>query len=138
MKKVLVSSKEIIKLKGKKLSIAYNIALPFGYILEVEESANAWWMDRQKTDRLILSLSLGSPIQEACDFAAITLRQYKYFVKIHPVFAEARPGFQARLNAIARSTIVRGIANDAKLAMRYMQNKRPEEFGSPSRRKKAF
>lgn len=114
----------------KKEDIAYTISLPFGINLDIKKSANAWWMDQQKVHDLISALKIDSTIIEACAYAKITLKQYKYFVKEHPDFKEAKKGYSANNILIARQTLINSLKSDPKSAFKYLERKKPEEFGT--------
>ncbi|MCC6405079.1 MAG: hypothetical protein IT405_01690 [Candidatus Yanofskybacteria bacterium] len=122
--------------RKEKPSTVYSIALPFGLVLHVKKSTAAWWMDQQKVHMLIAAFSIGSTIPEACSYAEISVRQYKYFVQEYPVFAEARKGYVSKLSIMAKMAIVKAIkAGDLKTAWKWLEKKDPE-FARPSRRKK--
>lgn len=74
----------------KNLEIAYLIPHDLEELtLRVRHSANAWWKDTSKVFRLLLALEdHGLKVDDACDFAGITKRQYKYFVRLHPILPE--------------------------------------------------
>jgi hypothetical protein len=120
----------------KSPRIAYKRKLAFGIELEVKASANAWWMDPSKLNILIAVFSIAGTIPEACLAAGITIKQYKYFVLLHPEFSEARKGYKLLPVMKARRTIVNNLDNP-RVAMWYLTRTRPEEFGPPSRRKLA-
>jgi hypothetical protein len=116
--------------------IAYRIPLIFGLVLEARKSANAWWLDQLKVQKLIAAFCIGSTIPEACSYAQITVRQYKYFVKEHPEFSEARKGYILEPGILAQKTVVKALSHDPKIAWKWLERKYPEEFGRLSRRRK--
>lgn len=119
--------------RKEKPTILYSVPLPFGLVLNAKQSANAWWVDQQRVDKLITAFKIGSTIPEACSYAQITLRQYKYFVKMHPEFVEARRGLIITPDMLAKMTIIRAInKGDVKTARWWLKRKTPEEFGTPS------
>lgn len=121
----------------KKLRTAYIIpSLPFGINLEVKQSANAWWMDRNKVHQLFAAFSIRTTIPQACAHVGISLRQYKYFASLHPEIKEIREGFQLLPNIQAQKTIIKALSEgNVKIARWWLEKKDPEEFSSPSRRK---
>ena len=122
---------------ARKFEIAYTVNVPrSGGEFEIRKSANAWWMNKGKVDSLFAIFALDPTINEACAYIEITERQYKYFARLHPRIREVRARLSALVIIRARKTVVAGITGDKRFAMKYLQKKRPEEFGSPSRRKK--
>ena len=111
--------------------IAYSMTLAFGIPLHVKQSANAWWMSKEKLQNLIAAFSIGCTIPEACLHAGITVKQYKYFVQLYPDFKEARKGYRSTPVLLARKVIVNAIRKgDVKVSMWYLSKTRPEEFGN--------
>ncbi len=127
-------SKDKLSLKNKNLSIAYIIpSLPFGIKLAVKKSANAWWMDQSKVHELFAGFSIGLKIEEACSHIGITVRQYKYFVQLHPQVTEIRKGFTLSPSIKARMTIISALnKGNLKVSKWWLEKKNPEEFGKPS------
>lgn len=105
----------------------------FGFsMLAVKNSANAWWLDKSKVTRLIQVFRLDGTIPEACFFANITLRQYKYFAEHHPVIKDVREQCKLALELTARKTIIKNLHNP-KIARWYLEMVLPEEFGREKR-----
>lgn len=129
--------KQTIKsITNKHPRIAYTISLR-GKDLKVLYSANAWWMDRTKIPMLIAAFGINATILEACAYAEITLKQYKYFTSLHPEFNEIKELYKAKLTLAARKAIADGIEHEVgnkkvKLAQWYLSKKLPDEFGKPS------
>lgn len=122
-----------------KPQTAYSISLPFGETLDVLASANAWWMDRIALDKLIVALKIDCSLVQACAFAGITTRQYKYFISLHHKFKEAVRGYQMLPSMEAHMTIMSAIrGGDLKTARWYLARKLPDEYGSPSRKMKTL
>lgn len=115
--------------------IAYTMPSISGIALEIHSSANAWWMDEEKMQLLYAAFSFDCSIREACAYAGITEKQYKYFRSLHPEIDVIREGLEARLILRARKTVVDALSTNFRAAMRYLELKRPDEFGRPSRRK---
>ncbi len=108
----------------KEPKIAYVIPGPTEHLtLEVKHSANAWWMDAPKLHRLLRAFEAMSPIAEACDYAGITVKQYKYFAQEHPIIKELRIYPDVAMTIIARQSLARGLQNDWKLAFKYLARK---------------
>lgn len=107
--------------------IAYEITSPYFETLNVLKSANAWWMDRGKVDKLIDAFKQGHMISTACFYAGISRDQWQYFNNLHPQFSsiieqiEAQPQYLTAMN-----TITEGLATDPKLAMTFMRSRHPK------------
>lgn len=95
------------------------------------KSANAWWMDIDKVISLIEAFRFDCTISEACTNAGITIKQYKYFAKLHPVIRSYKK-FYSDMNVVrARRTVSKHIGKDFYAALRFLKRKRPEEFKPP-------
>ena len=123
------------KYTKKPPAIAYSLSLPFGATLHVKKSANAWWMDQQKVHALTEAFRFRLTIPEACLHAGITVKNYEYFVEVHPQFREAKEGYGLDPDIRAKVTIVKSVNNgDIKAARWWAVHKMRDEFGPPSRR----
>lgn len=123
--------------KRKENSEVAYIMPKVGWVaLQVKSSANAWWMDQTKLQLLYSAFGVEATIREACAYAHITIKQYKYFRSLHPEIDEVRSGFEAWNTLRVRKTILSAIETGSyKMAMKYLEVFRPEEFGRPSRKK---
>ncbi len=109
--------------------IAYTINQN-GVVLNVRHSANGWWMDKDKMYRLIAAFQIDATLEEACGFAGITLREYKYFASLHPKIRKMREICGTFLIIKARKRIADEIETGGwRVSMRYLEKKCPEEFG---------
>jgi hypothetical protein len=117
------------KLGTLQEEIAYTITLKSGREFNVRDSANAWWLNQHKVDKILVAFELGSTIIESCDYAGITLKQYKYFARIHPELAEIRKGFDSYPKIKARATLRKAL-EEPKYALKYLEKKVPGEFGT--------
>lgn len=116
--------------------IAYTMPKIGWVALEVKSSANAWWMDQTRLQLLYSAFGVEATIREACAYAHITVKQYKYFRSLHPEIDDVRAGFETWNMLRARKTVLSAIeGGNYKMAMKYLEMARPEEFGKPSRRK---
>lgn len=64
----------------------YVIDDPTAGEIEIFHTANAWWLDKSKVQRLIDGLKSGNTIRISCAYARINEIQWKHFKKIHPHF----------------------------------------------------
>jgi hypothetical protein len=113
-----------------KPEFAYTITDKYHPDLKIKNSANAWWIDRGKVERLISAFKIDASIGEACVYAGITYDQYKYFMIVHPEFSIIKELCSDLPTLQARQEVVKGIANDKEFAMKYLERKRKKEFGT--------
>jgi len=97
--------------------------------LNIKNSANAWWLDKGKVDRLIESLKYDASITECLITTGISSDQLKYFREQHPEFYSIEEKLRELPNMMARLTVVNAIPTDSNLAFKYLERKKPEEFG---------
>lgn len=117
--------------QDKKLNIAYTIPLSYGWNLDIKQSANAWWMDKDKVYKMINAFKYLATVPEACQEANISIRQYKYFAQTHPEIKEVREKFTLIPSMEAKVTIINAIkSGDLKAAKWWLLKKSPEEFYS--------
>lgn len=97
---------------------------PYAYIfkdanlgeLQVLNTANAWWLDRQKLTKLVDAYKFYATDDQACFYAGISIGQLKYFQTLHPDFytikhlAKQDPGLRAK------KTIVKSLETDKETA----------------------
>lgn len=70
----------------------------------------------------------GCTDKEACFYANISLPAFYRYLKENPEFRDEKDQFKTNITIIARVAIMKGLS-DPWLAMRYLERKRPEEFG---------
>lgn len=115
----------------KNLDIAYYIPRRFEHLtLKLRRSANAWWLDASKVYRLLDAFErYNATIEEACDAARITVKQYKYFAQLHPIINEIRKApalekdFDKRM--VLYNTLQDGTAESAAQWLRFTE---PDEW----------
>ena len=76
----------IQKQAEKKEGVAFVIKDVYNGDLEIKESANGWWMEEDKLEKLLQGLSDGHTIKTACALARVSRAQWQYFNKMHPEF----------------------------------------------------
>ena len=111
---------------------AYTISdLPGGFILSVRKTANAWWLDREKVLMLFTAFKYRGGTKVACSFAGITLRQYKYFVHLHPIVPDIKEAYWATLAIKALENVSKAIKENknTKDSWRWLSLVNPEEWG---------
>lgn len=126
-------TKEVITAPDKELKpreVAYTLSDKYFQDFEVEKSANAWWMDRRKVERLIESFKIGYNIIEACVFAGISIAQYKYFVQIHPEFSTVKERCEIVTGMLAESGNVELLnKKDGSQIRWFLERRKPEKYG---------
>ena len=116
---------------------SYKVPYPFGKdrYIEIKPTANAWWMDQARVFSLLDSFRNRLTIEEACLRADVTVRQYKYFVEIHPEFNEIRVAYRSLAHIEAKRTLIDGIRGNVDQARWWATHMMKDEFGR--RRKKS-
>lgn len=118
----------MINKEKSKNSTAYFIEDKNFGKLKVKRSANAWWMDRGKVERLITGYKMDCQVQECRFLAGISEDQLKYFRKIHPEFSAILEEMRTMPAIKARGTLIKALDVDPHLAFKYLERKLPEEF----------
>jgi hypothetical protein len=121
---------------AKIYKIAYTIPdVAYGIRLDVKKSANAWWLDQWRVQKLLDGFSYAFTIPEACFTAGITPKQYKYFALLHPEVNEIRKGLVSTPDLQAKARIIRALyEGDLETCKWWAEHMMQEEFGSHSRR----
>jgi hypothetical protein len=78
--------------------------------------------------KLEYAFAFDSTIGEACLYAGISPDTYYTFCKQRPDFSERITALRCAPNLMARMTVVAAVENDADLALKYLERKRPQEF----------
>ena len=85
-------------------------------------------MTKDVIDKLEKAFAFGASDQEAClyaDIAPSTL--YKYQEK-NPKFSERKEALKQTPVLLARQSVIKGLENDPKLAMSFLERKKSDEF----------
>ena len=115
---------------GRHSPYAYEIRdVNFG-TLQVKNTANGWWLDRSKVQRLIDAFKIGSTDEEACLYAGININTFKYFITLHPEFSPIKQQLKQYPLLVARRTVVGALEKDPNIAMQYLTKKKKDEFGN--------
>lgn len=109
--------------------IAYVIEDKIFGKLEVKNSANAWWLDRGKVERLMDTWKMDASETECLFYSGISDDQYKYFLKMHPHFSAVKVLIREGPNLKARKTIYNSLDNP-ETAKWYLERKKKNEFGT--------
>lgn len=121
----------------KNLEVAYIIDHEKNdLVLYVRHTANAWWKRPSKLYRLLLALEdYSSKVEEACEFAEITKKQYKYFARLHPVLSDRikEAKLQRALDRRAQKRSVLAplvISGNSRAIKQYLRLIEPDEYDS--------
>lgn len=108
-----------------------------GKIIKVKSDPSSFSLAGRKpiVDELVVAkleyaFSIGCPTTEACSFAGISRDCYYDFIKKYPEFADRFDDLKQKPILEARDTVVRNIKTNPELAFRYLERKRPKEFGN--------
>ena len=116
--------------RTEKTKYAYTIKDKTFGELNVLRSANAWWNDRAKVERLIEVYKLDASNEEACFYAGISSEQLKYFMEQHREFYAIKEQLKQMPILKARKTINDALETDLGNAWKYLSRKRKVEFGA--------
>lgn len=111
---------------------AYKVEDPYFPALYVQQSANAWWLERAKVLLLIGAYKGGAVDVEACAYAGISNDQLKYFKEKHPEFSEIKKLCLSIPDLRARTNVVNALDTDLDTAKWWLQHKLSKEFNSKS------
>jgi len=119
------------KSEDTDFKIAYVIPSDWdGMTLEVHFTANAWWKDPTIVIRLLDAFDKHKAnIEQACDYAGISIKQYKYFAKLHPLINERRKLIYTEMD-FEKKMILGGpaIDKDPKAAAQWLAYTEPYEW----------
>ena len=114
--------------KEENERFAYFIEDKYFGKLHVRKSANAWWMDRGKVERLVTGYKLDCKPAELRILAGISKDQLEYFKEQHPEFSSVLEDLRKVPTIKARTSLVRALESDPNLALKYMERKEADEF----------
>jgi len=87
-------------------------------------------MTKPTLARLREAYKLGASHKEACEYAGITPPTIYTYIRENPEFKDEIESLQTRPTLKARRKVVTEIENDANLALKYLEKKKRDEFGS--------
>lgn len=116
---------------GKVEVYAYTIKdAAFGEF-NVLNTANAWWLDNLKVNKLIDAFKFDCSVGEAMYYAGITRGQWEYFNQLHPDFSGVEQAAREHLGLIARRNFAKRMENgDAAAVDMYLKKKHKLEFSN--------
>lgn len=110
--------------------IAYHITDAKYGMLEVKNSANAWWLERRKLEDFILAKKIGGNDTIACFSAGITRQQLYYFLSLHPEFSTFFQHLEENPKLRALTMIYSQLNRDVDTAKWYLERKMKREFSA--------
>ena len=128
IKKSITSDSEVNK---PKREIAYVIKDPLFDEFNVVKSANAWWMDKGKVDKLIDAFKSGHIIKTAIIYTGISQDQWRYFNETHPDFSRVKEACEEVQTFKAMNTV--NINLDDPTMARWFMDRRHPKFASKVR-----
>lgn len=114
---------------GKKEPYAYTIKdVAFGEF-KVLNSANAWWLERLKVQKLIDAFKIDANDDEACAYAGILPKTFAYFKELHPDFLGVKSACKQTLGLKAKAALARKVEKEPEW---YLERKRKDEYSTRS------
>lgn len=108
-----------------------------GKVIKVSQDNDPFYITGRKpiVDEIVVAkleqaFSIGCPTLEACAFAGISRDCFYDFVKKYPEFSDRFNDLKHKPILEARDTVVRSIKTNPEMAFRYLERKRPKEFGN--------
>lgn len=97
---------------GKEEVYAYTLREPAFGELQILNSANAWWLDRLKVQKLIDAYKIDATDEQAMFYAGISKGQFEYFKKLHPDFSGVKEACGQHLGLLAKMAIAKEIEHN--------------------------
>lgn len=115
------------RVTGKENPYAYTIKdVAFGEF-KVLNTANAWWIDRAKVQRLIDAYKIDANNEEACAYSGITITQLKYFQTLHQEFYTIKDACRQLLGLQAKQALATKVKSGVS-AEWYLERRRKDEY----------
>lgn len=89
----------------------------------VKNSANGWWLEKEKVAKLIDAYKIDANDKQACFYAGISYKQLEYFIELHPEFCEIREVCKESLMLTIQQQIANEAAKNPAAAMAYKKHK---------------
>jgi len=74
------------------------------------------------------AFALGCSDVEACFFAGLPKSTFYDYQQVHPEFSERKEVLKSRPVLLARQSVLRGLQEDATLALRFLERVKKDEF----------
>ncbi len=89
-------------------------------------------ISRHVLSELKMAYSVDSTDKEACSLAGISEKTLYNYQKNNPDFLQQKQQWKNEVILKAREQLVKAIEKDGRLALRYLERKLPQEFGTHS------
>lgn len=96
-------------------------------IFQVLNTANAWFGDLGKVQRLIDAYKIDANDLEACAYAGISPEQLRYFNELHPDFSRVKSACYQVLGLAAKNALAKKVQAGENVDW-YLSRKRKEEY----------
>lgn len=118
-------------LTGRRSEYAYTLTDPAYGEFPVQNSANAWWIDKVKVSKLLDAYKFECTDLEAISYAGISEEQLKYFAEIHPQFYRVKTACKQQIGVMARTHFAAAVhRGDPAAVMAYLRKKHKLEFAN--------
>lgn len=114
---------------GKKEPYAYTIKDKAFGEFNVLNTANGWWAERGKVERLIDAYKIDANDDEACFYAGILRTNLQYFQEQHPEFLYIKHACRQNLGMKAKIALANKIEKEPEW---YLERKRKDEYSTRS------
>jgi hypothetical protein len=94
----------------------------------VKKTANAWWKDKMKLEKLIAAYKIFATDDQACFYAGITIDQLIYFQEIHPEFYRIKHACKQMPSLKAKQTITGALGTNPALSQWWLERTEKETF----------
>ena len=115
---------------GKEEQFAYTFKDEHLGEMPVLNSANAWWLDSGKVQKLIDAYKFYATDDQACFYAGITSDQLEYFQKLHPDFYGIKHAAKQRPTLQAKQTVVNQIEKNPEGARWWLERIEKDSFST--------
>lgn len=111
---------------------------PYAYVFKdanlgempVVNTANAWWVDSQKLNKLVDAYKFYATDDQACFYAGISIGQLKYFQELHPDFLAIKHAAKQEPTLRAKRTIVKTLDSDNETAKWWAERVEKGDFST--------
>jgi hypothetical protein len=87
-------------------------------------------LNKTTIQKLEAAFALDATVDEACYYADISRTSYYEWIKAHPELFDKFERLRNKPVLAARQSVVKGIAKDPNLALKYLERKRNKEFNT--------
>jgi len=104
---------------------------PFVVLKPLIQKQQSWWANKGKVENLIAAFKMDLTIAEACVQAGISVDQYKYFCKIHPLFSTVKSRCKMFAPILAKQGLIADLKSEdgARSRQWYLERRQPHLYG---------